>query len=129
MAAAEFDSAGFVAHVRAYAESIPTSERRVVAIAGPPASGKSTLAAQLVDTLNAKPSVRGLDRLVELKAAGHLEDESSDDILRAVTARLMSRQPAYRCNHCGFSGHTHHWQCPSCRNWSTTKKIHGVLGE
>ena len=83
----------------------------------------------LVDTLNAKPSVRGLDRLVELKAAGHLEDESSDDILRAVTARLMSRQPAYRCNHCGFSGHTHHWQCPSCRNWSTTKKIHGVLGE
>lgn len=83
----------------------------------------------LVETLTAKPSVRGLDRLVELKAAGHLEAESSDDILRAVTARLMSRQPSYRCNHCGFSGQTHHWQCPSCRHWSTTKKIHGVLGE
>ncbi len=83
----------------------------------------------LVETLTSKPSVRGLDRLIELKAAGHLDPESSDDILKAVTARLMARQPDYRCNHCGFSGHTHHWQCPSCKNWSTTKKIHGVLGE
>ena len=83
----------------------------------------------LVETLTSKPSVRGLDRLIELKAAGHLDAESSDDILKAVTARLMARQPDYRCNHCGFSGHTHHWQCPSCKNWSTTKKIHGVLGE
>ena len=39
--------------MRAYAESIPTGERRVVAIAGPPASGKSTLAAELVDALDA----------------------------------------------------------------------------
>jgi lipopolysaccharide biosynthesis regulator YciM len=83
----------------------------------------------LIETLTTKPSVRGLDRLVELKAAGHLDDESSDDILRAVTARLMARQPEYRCNHCGFSGHTRHWHCPSCKHWSTTKKIHGVLGE
>ena len=91
--------------------------------------GSEAAGRYLVDTLNAKPSVRGLDRLVELKADGHLQAESSDDILKAVTARLMSRQPSYRCKHCGFSGHTHHWQCPSCRHWSTTKKIHGVLGE
>jgi lipopolysaccharide biosynthesis regulator YciM len=83
----------------------------------------------LVKTLASKPSVQGLDRLIELKAAGHLDAESSDDILKAVTAQLMSRQPLYRCNHCGFSGQTHHWQCPSCRNWATTKTIHGVLGE
>ena len=83
----------------------------------------------LVDALASKPSVRGLDRLIDLKAEGHLEPETSDDILKAVTARLMSRQPGYRCNNCGFSGHTHHWQCPSCRKWGTTKAIHGVLGE
>ena len=83
----------------------------------------------LVETLTDKPSVRGLDRLIELRADGHLRAEASDDILKAVTARLMSRQPAYRCKHCGFSGQTHHWQCPSCRHWSTTRKIHGVLGE
>jgi lipopolysaccharide biosynthesis regulator YciM len=83
----------------------------------------------LVETLADKPSVRGLDRLVELKADGHLRAEASDDILKAVTARLLARQPAYRCTHCGFSGQTHHWQCPSCRHWSTTRKIQGVLGE
>ncbi|MFB3077011.1 MAG: lipopolysaccharide assembly protein LapB, partial [Lysobacterales bacterium] len=38
-------------------------------------------------------------------------------------------QPDYRCNHCGFSGQTHYWQCPSCKNWGTSKTIHGVLGE
>jgi lipopolysaccharide biosynthesis regulator YciM len=83
----------------------------------------------LVETLTMKPSVRGLDHLIDLKADGHLDAESSDDILKAVAARLMSKQPDYRCHHCGFGGHTHHWQCPSCRNWSTTKKIQGVLGE
>jgi lipopolysaccharide biosynthesis regulator YciM len=83
----------------------------------------------LVEMLTAKPSVRGLDRLIDLKADGYLDAESSDDILKAVAARLMSRQPDYRCHHCGFGGHSHHWQCPSCRKWSTTKKIHGVLGE
>jgi lipopolysaccharide biosynthesis regulator YciM len=83
----------------------------------------------LIETLASKPSVRGLDHLIDLKAEGHLDAESSDDILKAVTARLMSKQPEYRCHHCGFGGHTHHWQCPSCRKWGTTKKIHGVLGE
>jgi lipopolysaccharide biosynthesis regulator YciM len=91
---------------------------------GPEAAGR-----YLADTLNQKPSLRGLDRLIELKAAGHLDAESSDDILKAIAARLLSRQPAYRCSHCGFSGQTHNWQCPSCRKWGTTKRIKGVLGE
>jgi len=83
----------------------------------------------LVEALANKPSVKGLDRLIELKAAGNLDVESSDDILKAVTTRLLTRQPKYRCHHCGFSGQTHHWLCPSCRNWNTTKRIQGVLGE
>jgi lipopolysaccharide biosynthesis regulator YciM len=83
----------------------------------------------LIETLTSKPSVRGLDHLIDLKADGYLDAESSDDILKVVAARLMSKQPEYRCHHCGFGGHSHHWQCPGCRNWSTTKKIHGVLGE
>jgi lipopolysaccharide biosynthesis regulator YciM len=83
----------------------------------------------LIETLASKPSVRGLDHLIDLKADGYLDAESSDDILKAVAARLMSKQPEYRCHHCGFGGHSHHWQCPGCRKWSTTKKIHGVLGE
>lgn len=49
---AEFDSLGFIAHMRDYAGAIPAGERRIVAIAGPPASGKSTLAHALVEDLN-----------------------------------------------------------------------------
>ncbi len=52
MPATEFDSASFVAHLRAYADAIPGGERRVVAIAGAPASGKSTLAAEIHRALN-----------------------------------------------------------------------------
>lgn len=83
----------------------------------------------LVEAMASNPSVRGLDRLLDLKAKGYLETGSSDGILKAVTSRLLSRQPGYRCNHCGFSGKTHYWQCPSCKNWGTSKTIHGVLGE
>jgi lipopolysaccharide biosynthesis regulator YciM len=91
--------------------------------------GAAAAAQFLAESLNAKPSVRGLDRLFELRAAGHLPADSSDDILKAVSTRLLARQPSYRCSHCGFSGQTHHWQCPSCRHWDTTQIIHGVLGE
>jgi lipopolysaccharide biosynthesis regulator YciM len=91
--------------------------------------GAPAAAQYLAASLNAKPSVRGLDRLFELRSAGHLPADSSDDILKAVSTRLLARQPSYRCSHCGFSGQTHHWQCPSCRHWDTTQIIHGVLGE
>jgi len=91
--------------------------------------GPEKAGAFLVESLHKKPSVRGLDRLIEFRADGHLPAASSDDILKAVTARLLARQPGYRCSHCGFSGQVHHWQCPSCRHWDTTRKVKGVLGE
>lgn len=83
----------------------------------------------LADALTRRPSVKGLDRLIELKLEGGPETESGDEILRAVAQKLLARQPSYRCTHCGYAGHSHHWQCPSCKNWSTTRVIRGVLGE
>ena len=91
---------------------------------GPEAAGR-----YLVEALHQRPSVRGLNRLIGFRSDGYLPAESSDDILKAVTTRLLARQPAYRCLHCGFSGSTHHWQCPSCRRWGTTRTVQGVLGE
>lgn len=91
--------------------------------------GPEEAARFLAEALHKRPSVRGLDRLIEYRAAGHLPSGSSDDILKAVAARLMARQPSYRCSNCGFSGSNHHWQCPSCRRWNTTRTIQGVLGE
>lgn len=49
----EFDSAGLVSHLLEYATAIPAGDRRIVAIAGPPASGKSTLATSIEAHLNA----------------------------------------------------------------------------
>ena len=83
----------------------------------------------LAEALTRRPSVRGLDHLIELKLEGGPETESGDEILRAVAQKLLARQPSYRCTHCGYAGHSHHWQCPSCKNWSTTRIIRGVLGE
>lgn len=83
----------------------------------------------LAEALTHRPSVKGLDRLIELKLEGGPEAESGDEILRAVAQKLLARQPSYRCTHCGYAGHSHHWQCPSCKSWSTTRTIRGVLGE
>lgn len=48
----EFETDAFVAHVEAILREIPEGGRRVIAIAGAPASGKSTIAARLIERLN-----------------------------------------------------------------------------
>ena len=52
MASLKLDTLGFIAHAQAYAAAIPPGSRRIVAIAGAPAAGKSTLAALLEQRLN-----------------------------------------------------------------------------
>lgn len=47
MPPSEFDNLRFLAHLGAYLGAIPPGERRIVAIAGAPASGKSTIASQV----------------------------------------------------------------------------------
>lgn len=54
MPASEFTKSAFIARLASYLQEIPEGERRIVAIAGPPASGKSTLAAEILRKLNAK---------------------------------------------------------------------------
>jgi pantothenate kinase len=48
----EFDTASFIAHVEKAARTVPAGERHIIAIAGAPASGKSTIAEGLVRRLN-----------------------------------------------------------------------------
>jgi lipopolysaccharide biosynthesis regulator YciM len=84
----------------------------------------------LVGKLQQRPTVRGLEHLINMNAA---EPNSVDDtnlsILRDLSRNLLINQPIYRCEHCGFSGQQHHWQCPSCKFWDSTKRIRGVTGE
>ncbi|MEN8174342.1 MAG: lipopolysaccharide assembly protein LapB [Pseudomonadota bacterium] len=70
--------------------------------------------------LEASPSLRGLERLIDLRlgelGAGRAEFVA---LLHDLVGRLAAGIPSYRCHRCGFSARTLHWQCPGCRGWGT----------
>ncbi len=85
----------------------------------------------LVEQLTRRPSVRGLERLIELNLT-HAEDERAKEGLfglQILTRQLREEKPEYQCNQCGFQAHHLHWQCPGCNRWNTIKPIVGVSGE
>lgn len=87
-------------------------------------------AAFLLETLQRRSTVGGLEYLMELLSSRDLGlDEVGPDLIRDLMQRLMQGQPVYCCQQCGFSGSAHHWMCPSCRSWDSTRVIRGVLGE
>jgi lipopolysaccharide biosynthesis regulator YciM len=84
----------------------------------------------LTAQLRLRPSVRGLMALIDAtmdKVGGEAHENFM--ILRDLTRKLLEGQAMYRCSRCGFGAKAHHWQCPSCKNWSTIRPIHGVASE
>ncbi|MGE0383863.1 MAG: lipopolysaccharide assembly protein LapB [Gammaproteobacteria bacterium] len=84
----------------------------------------------VADELRRRPTVRGLDRFVHL--AMHKSDGQTREVLALLngfTTRLLESKATYRCEDCGFSGRSLHWQCPGCKSWNTVKPIHGIEGE
>ena len=76
-----------------------------------------------------QPSLRGLSHLVKLyllNSAGDAQEKLL--ILQNFMHKLLTDKPMYRCEHCGFSGRTLYWLCPSCHHWSTVKPIQGLEG-
>ena len=61
---------------------------------------------------------RLLERLVEQRS---LDPTLEADEARQVVGVLLEDHPRYLCERCGFGGNVLHWQCPSCRCWSTVK--------
>jgi len=88
-------------------------------------------AAQMVlDRMAQRPTVRGLQFLMlTLMEQGVRLDQMDPALIEDLLNRLLQNQPAYCCEHCGFSGSAYHWLCPSCRRWNTTRAIKGILGE
>lgn len=72
MTTTEFDAGGFLDHVRDYALALPSGSRRIIAIAGPPASGKSTLAEAILASL--ETAAPGLCALLPMDGF-HYDDE------------------------------------------------------
>lgn len=84
----------------------------------------------LLDCLEKRPTVRGVELLMGLLSEhGANLDEVRPELIQQLMQRLIHGQPVYRCRQCGFSGSTHHWHCPGCRSWNTTRLIQGVMGE
>jgi len=88
-------------------------------------------AADLVlDRMSKRPTVRGLKFLMGLLVEQGIRlDRMDPALIGDLLERLLKNQPDYRCEHCGFSGSSYHWLCPSCRRWNTTRAIRGILGE
>lgn len=92
-------------------------------------SGKDA-AKFLADHMRSRPSIRGIRHLVDY----HLEDaydQVREDllILRSLMDKLLENKPTYRCRQCGLATKMLHWQCPSCRQWSSIKPNHRIEGE
>ncbi|KAF1709750.1 lipopolysaccharide assembly protein LapB [Pseudoxanthomonas kalamensis DSM 18571] len=85
---------------------------------GAPAA-RAYLARQLKD----RPSVRGEAALIDLTLATEADPVATLGDLKHITDQLLVRNPSYRCTKCGFGARTHHWQCPSCKEWGTVKPL------
>ncbi len=85
---------------------------------------------RVVEELRQRPTVRGIDRLLEYSLAG-VEGEARENLglLKEVTSRLIEQKLNYMCGKCGFKGRSLHWHCPSCKSWNSVKPIHGLEGE
>lgn len=72
------------------------------------------------------PSLRGLDYLLHLyQQDATAEEQRFLGPLSHHTRALLDARPRFRCGRCGFSGTELHWQCPSCRQWGTTRPVMG----
>ncbi|MDC7806628.1 lipopolysaccharide assembly protein LapB [Luteimonas sp BLCC-B24] len=77
----------------------------------------------LTRQLKDRPSVRGEAALIELTLADGVDHAGTLQELRLITEQLLVRNPSYRCKQCGFGARSHHWQCPSCKEWGTIKPL------
>ena len=85
--------------------------------------GTSAARSYLAQQLKDRPSVRGEAALIDLTLAENEGFASTLQELRLITEQLLVRNPSYRCNRCGFGARSHHWQCPSCKEWGTIKPL------
>ncbi|WP_133501113.1 lipopolysaccharide assembly protein LapB [Cognatilysobacter terrigena] len=85
--------------------------------------GVAPARAYLAKELKDRPSVRGEAALIELSLAEQADPTATLVDLRNITDQLLVRNPSYRCTRCGFGARSHHWQCPSCKEWGSVKPL------
>lgn len=78
----------------------------------------------LRERIEIAPSLRTVLRLVEVNEDDSAPARAHDTLLklrRPLQLLLADRSP-YQCAKCGFAAKSLHWQCPSCRSWSSIKR-------
>lgn len=85
--------------------------------------GVAAARAYLAKELKDRPSVRGEAALIDLSLAERTDPAATLVDLKHITDQLLVRNPSYRCSRCGFGARSHHWQCPSCKEWGSVKPL------
>ena len=85
---------------------------------------------RIVASLRRRPSVRGLDHLIELHLVSS-QGVARDNllILKELTRGLLDEKLPYRCGNCGFKAKMLQWHCPGCKEWASIRPIQGIIGE
>lgn len=75
--------------------------------------------------MKANPSVRGLNKILDMSLAGIVEGETREhlDALRQLSEKLVNNKSLYKCRRCGFETPLMQWRCPSCKRWGTIKPV------
>ena len=75
--------------------------------------------------MKANPSVRGLNKIIDMSLAGIAEGEAREhlDALRQLSEKLVNNKSLYKCRRCGFETPLMQWRCPSCKRWGTIKPV------
>ena len=76
--------------------------------------------------LSGNPDLKVLERLINLNLQREeLHPRETLQVLNGAVRQLLSTQPVYQCEHCGFGLQRLHWRCPSCKSWSSIKPLQG----
>jgi lipopolysaccharide biosynthesis regulator YciM len=86
--------------------------------------GEKAAADFIAQEVRANPSGLGLHKLIEYYLA-FAEPKNRDHLiaLQTVVQHIISQDPHYQCQQCGFRGQKLHWLCPSCKQWGTIKTV------
>jgi len=92
--------------------------------------GEQNATELVIQYLRERPSVRGLDKLIDLQLeSGQGELHENLLILKELVDKLLQEKTPYRCRNCGFGSKSLCWQCPGCKQWNSIRPVQGVSGE
>ncbi|MCG8432623.1 MAG: hypothetical protein MJA83_01155, partial [Gammaproteobacteria bacterium] len=67
--------------------------------------------------------MRGFNEVISVlsNGSGIPNGPSVQRRIKEALRHLAQSGPRYKCRECGFTGKTLYWQCPSCKQWNTTR--------